>query len=342
MIFDELHNLRNPKRLDWTINEDGGMKGTNKENRVAAAKWLSEHADLRLGTTATPIPNLVRDLWGQLDLIEPGAWGKGFSRFAFRYCAARQGDFGGLDDKGTSNEDELKARLQYVRHHVTREQALGELPPKRRERLLLSRASLVRPGGGAIGEVKKAAKIRDGGKSRMEAELRLAASQKRSVVIEQVVDAVAARMKVTVFTGRRRDAEELEAAIAKKLKRLPRPPESPEYTSWMIHGGVSHEEREDWRAAYMNHDGGCVLVATGQSMGEGIDLQDTDLAIFAMLPYTPREIEQWEGRFARKGQLRPVTIRYLIAEGTYDEHVAQILLRKLPAVANIAESNDAF
>jgi len=336
LVYDEVHNLRNPKRKDWIVLEDGKWKGTSKENRVAAAKWLSKHSQRRLATTATPIPNLVKDLWGQLDLIEDG-WGKGYSKFVFRHCDAKENGWGGLDDKGSSRVPELKERLRFVRHHVTREAALGDLPPKRRERLLISPEQLVRPTAGAIGEVKKAPDDR----TRIEALLRLSASRKRSVVLAMVADAVASGQKVTVFTGRRKDAEQLEAAVAKRLNKLPRRLGTPPYASWMIHGGVSHALREEYRVAYMMHKGGCCLVATGQSMGEGIDLQDTDLAIFAMLPWTPREIEQWEGRFSRKGQKRPVIIRYLIAEGSYDEHVAAILLRKLPAVSEIAESADA-
>ena len=77
------------------------------------------------------------------------------------------------------------------------------------------------------------------------------------------------------------------------------------------------------------------MVATGEAMGEGIDLQDTDLAIMAMLPWTPRAVGQWEARFHRPGMTRPVIVRYLIAEGTVDEHVCEILLGKLPAVADV-------
>ena len=56
-----------------------------------------------------------------------------------------------------------------------------------------------------------------------------------------------------------------------------------------------------------------------------------------MLPWTPRSIRQWEGRFSRLGQKRPVLVSYVISRGTVDEHVADILLDKLPAVATIAD-----
>jgi SNF2 family DNA or RNA helicase len=85
--------------------------------------------------------------------------------------------------------------------------------------------------------------------------------------------------------------------------------------------------------------GPAVLVGTGDAWGEGVNLQDTDLLLIAMLPYTPGQIVQWEGRVARHGQKRPVMIQYLVAEHTVDEHVAGILLEKLPAVEKVSQDD---
>jgi len=60
--------------------------------------------------------------------------------------------------------------------------------------------------------------------------------------------------------------------------------------------------------------------------------------LFAMIPYTHGQVEQAEGRFIRLGQDRPVLICYAIAEGTVDDHVADLLLTKLDAVdATVAQ-----
>jgi len=90
----------------------------------------------------------------------------------------------------------------------------------------------------------------------------------------------------------------------------------------------------------MRSEGPSVLIGTGDAWGEGLNLQDTDLMILAMLPYTPRQIIQWEGRVARLGQKRPVLIRYPICEGTIDERVCAILLGKLPAVEKAVDSDE--
>jgi hypothetical protein len=84
----------------------------------------------------------------------------------------------------------------------------------------------------------------------------------------------------------------------------------------------------------MNHVGPAVLVSTWQAMGESIDLQKTHRAIFAMLPITPRQLLQGEGRFARIGGFES-EVEYMIAEGTADEEYVDLLLPKLPPVASL-------
>jgi SNF2 family DNA or RNA helicase len=321
LVMDEIHNGKSRKRKKWTVSETGRWNGTSLDNRVAAAEILSRRATRRLGTTGTPIPDRVRDLWGQLDLVEPEAWG-GYWRWAKRYCNGREGQYGGLEDSGSSRLPELKARLEWVRDRVPVEVSHGELPEKRREVIYVPPDRLSQPTAGARDEVKTAPDA----ETRLEAMLRLACSRKRREIIEQTVDAVKGGSKVVIFTGRRADCDVLFDQLGTKLKG---------HRVWVAHGGHSTADRDEARTEYMATQTGCVLVATGESMGEGIDLQDTDLAIIAMLPWTPRAVGQWEARFHRPGMTRPVIVRYLIAEGTVDEHVCEILLGKLPAVADV-------
>ena len=109
---------------------------------------------------------------------------------------------------------------------------------------------------------------------------------------------------------------------------------------WSAHGSQSTTARQVIVDRYMAHPGPCVLVATRHAFGESLNLHDTDAALFVMLPYDPGQFRQWEGRFTRLGQKRPVVIYYVIAEGTVDEHVAGILIEKLPAVERIAKDTE--
>jgi len=134
-----------------------------------------------------------------------------------------------------------------------------------------------------------------------------------------------------VFTGRREDCDRLAEDVAKAV--------GPSARIYSGHGGITAGVRDGIQQAYMNDSGPAVLVGTGDAWGEGYNLQDTDLLLIAMLPVTPGAVVQWEGRVARHGQKRPVLIEYLVAEGTVDEHVAEILLKKLPAVEDVARDD---
>jgi len=316
---------RDQSGIEGEVEEVGILPTDNISSDVGkVTKWMTR----RVTSTATPIYNLVRDIWSQLDMLEPFAWG-GYRDFTFRYCDAKKGEYGGIDDKGMSNAEELAIRLQYVFHVVSGAVARAGLPPKRREPWFIPPSEQVEPTGGWKNVIKAAKKSGKG--ADLEVRLMMAASAKRQAILNRISEHLESNHKIVVFTGRRRDCEELYDLI-KGLKG-----KGAAKDVWFAHGEHSQDEREEILQKYIEHLGGCVLVGTGASWGTGIDgMQCTDAAIFAMLPYTPGELDQWEGRFTRTGQDRPVVIYFPIAEGTADEHVATILLDKLPAVDALA------
>jgi len=306
--------------------EDGEEVGLVPLRNVAeSASRLAQAAARRLETTATPIPDRVRDLWGQLDLLEPFAWGS-YRTFAFRHCDAKPGQYGGLDDRGESRIPELDERLCMVKHTVSVAVARAALPPKRRQTWYIAPSEQVAPTGGWKRAIKAAQKR--GPNAMLEIRLAMAASSKRRAIIQRIGECMESGQKVVVFTARKRDADE----IAEGVRKL-RGKSAATGGVWCGHGDHAQTERQKMLAGYVASEGACVLVGTGEAWGTGIDgLQCTDAAIFALLPYTPGQLDQWEGRFTRHGQDRPVTIYYPIAEGTADEHLASILIDKLPAV----------
>lgn len=303
-------------------------------NITSCCSQLSSTANYICCTTATPIKDRVRDLWGQLDLAEPKSWGT-FNEWALRYCNAKPGRFGGLDTTGQSNLTELTNRLVHVTHKIDYRETHRHLPAKRRQSMYIAPEDQCRPSAGFAKQLKAVAKM--GGTALLEVRLAQAASSKRRAILEMVSDHVASGHKVTIFSGRRKDVED----IGNRVKKLDIVKKSKgKIKVWAAHGGNDATERQGIVDQYMESTEACVLVGTGNSFGESLNMQDTDAAFFVMLPYTPGELRQWEGRFCRLGQKRPVTIYYVIAEGTVDEHVADILISKLPAVQKIAEDEE--
>ena len=352
VIFDESHRGKSSKRWEpvplpetddpkvimqqegearsrggFITDGDGGrLMMVPVENTASAAARLARASKRRVCTTATPIKDRVRDLWAQLDLAEPDAWGNA-TCWLNRYCDRKPGTYGGFDTTGSSNLDELADRLNYVVHRIDYAETHRSLPPKRRQSVYVSVEDQVKPTGGFQKELNDAAKR--GASALLEVKLALAASKKRKAVQGLIEDHLNSGHKVVLFTGRRRDCEELGKSFKDVKAKV-----------WSSHGGDSTVVRQEVVDAYMAHPGPCLLVGTGDAFGESINLQDTDAALFVMLPWTPGQVRQWEGRFCRMGQKRPVVIYYVVAEETVDEQVADKLISKLPAVEAVAKDEE--
>ena len=294
-------------------------------NTASAAARLSRAVSKRICTTATPIKDRVRDLWAQLDLAEPNAWGNS-TAWRKRYCDMKPGKYGGMDDRGSSNLGELNERLRTVAHILTYAETHRHLPPKRRQSIYIAPEDQCRPTAGFAKEIREASKR--SASAVLEVKLAQAGSSKRRAVLSMIEDNVRSKQKVVVFTGRRRDCEDLGDRVRKAVKGT---------QVWSAHGGQTTEHRQEIVDAYMRHPGPCVLVGTGHAFGESLNIDDTDAAYFVMLPYTPGQLRQWEGRFHRASTKKSVVITYVIAEGTVDEHIASILIDKLPAVESVAK-----
>ena len=337
VVMDEIHNAKDWKRTEKYLDARGISRRRERRthqgilSRAASTVRLSRLAHRRLGLSATPIRNTLADIWPQLDYLEPEQWGSNWE-FVHQYCAASPGKWGGLDTSGRSNVDELKKRMSTVIHTVDRLEMARELPPKRRRLLYLGPQEQVRSIGYGK-DLRQAAK--QGGTKLFEMKLMEASSRKRRWMLDTVVEDIDDGQKIVILTGRRADCDKLGSAIAKKLSKRGTP-------VFVGHGGTSIRERHAMVETYAKTEDPCVLVGTVDAFGEAIDgLQHTDLVYFVMLPYTPGQVIQAEGRFSRHGSTRPVLITYVVAEGTVDEHVSDILLDKLQTVKVVMDHDEA-
>ena len=332
-VWDEIHWLRRPKHTKAIIQPDGSVRFEGLGNSLDAARKIGAVVPRKLGLTATPIPGRVRDLWTQLDIIEPWQWGS-FHQFGIRYCGGQHNGYG-YEYIGMSNPEELRARLRGIKIRVSRDEVNKHLPKKRREVIRLGIEDQDKPSAMKRDLARARKGLKRGGEeareSYFETLLMEAASRKHSYIEGRILTALKCKQKVTVFSGRRIDCERLAARLKKSADKIPG------CGMWWAHGGTDPSDRDKIRHEYMAHPGPCLLVGTGDAWGESVDLQDTDLALISMLPWTPDKIIQWEGRFSRLGQKRAVLVSYVIARTTADEHVADLLLDKLPHVGEIVE-----
>lgn len=255
LVLDESHRGKQHKRWRAIPLPNGRVRFASLENVSAAASLLSRASHRRHATTGTAVKDRIRDLWGQLDLVEPGAWGT-YRQFTFQHCAGHEGPWG-WDAKGSSNLQELQERMAHVVYAVPYSITHRDLPPARLEVVRLPPEQQNAPSGGWDKEIKDAQKDPH---RKFEVALMVAASRKRGYIVGRVEEATADKQKVVVFTGRRQDTERLGEAIRKKCPA--------DTAVWVGHGGVPEKERDRMVTSYMEHPGPAVLVGTGYVWGE--------------------------------------------------------------------------
>jgi len=364
LIFDEIHTHGNSKRWRAVHNVDGTVRfekrktsasrnpnsQVNRHARAVAVMEVSriKSVRLRMGLTATPLDDgRPRRLWSQLDLLAPGGFSHSYSNFAHRYCAARPGTYGGLDDSGSSHIEELKARCSFMVHEVPYSESHSSLPSTRVQVDYLTNTELNRADRfsddqtftQAVRQMNKEAGNRPEGRERVvEARLAEACSRKRKYVIEEAIEGLKGGGKVVIFTARRRETELWAHQLRQQLSKGDEAQK--DVPVWMAHGGVSETERDEMVDAFRQSDKACCLVATGQSVGTGVDgMQTANLAIFAMLPWKPGDFLQWKGRFDRLGG-SPTLLKVVVAQGTYDERVVQILVDKFGPIETFLKADE--
>jgi SNF2 family DNA or RNA helicase len=260
--------------------------------------------------TGTPMPNYVRDLWAQLDVLTKGLAGKYWS-FAQKYCDAKQAAYGWVD-KGSSNTEELGRRLSFFALGRSKASVQLELPEKRREIMRVDVALVAATKADAKDALAKA-KVVSGA-------LRATAKAKRPAVVAQAVEAMQAGQKVIVFTYHREQAAAVAQAVKDNVDRG---------TILCVHGDLSPEGRDKQAEVFRDCSAPACFVATIDSVGVAISLVGADLMIFGDLLYEPWKLLQAEGRGHRHGSTCRLLVRYVVATGTIDEALAESVLAKL-------------
>ena len=108
-----------------------------------------------------------------------------------------------------------------------------------------------------------------------------------------------------------------------------------------IHGGMAWPEREEQVEFFRRSGGARYLVAT-DAAGEGINLQFCRLMVNYDVPWNPARLEQRMGRIHRYRQRHDVHIVNLVAGGTHEGRVLQVLFEKLEAIRDELRSDKVF
>jgi SNF2 family DNA or RNA helicase len=308
---------------------------------------------LVLALTGTPVTNKPAEYAAQLEMLGRLKDFGGKMGFYRRYCAAFRDKWGHWHLEGNSNLDELNEKLRstcYVRR--VKEQVLLDLPPVVQAPMLISGAA------GAMTEYRKAeanivewlveraaqiaeelgvsvksAKVR----ARMAAESnehlvkmsvlrRLAARAKMEAINEWVEQVVGEGRKVVIAAHHREIVDEL----------------SHKFGGLRIQGGQDVAEVEEHKARFMKESCAAapVIVLSIQAAKTGHTLTSAQDVLFVELPWNWADVEQTYSRCHRLGQEGSVTATYMLAAGTVDEEIYDMVQRKRSVVAAATDGGE--
>lgn len=334
-VFDEAQEVKHPMATG--------------RHRAAVATRLSRQApNGALCLTGTPLMNRPSEMWRLLHLADPKTW-PAFEAYQERYLRGRKGHEVGRSMRTAAGKverlDELQAAVAPVMLRRMKHQVLKDLPPKSRRSVLVelddaSMAHYRRAETDVVGWLRALGKDRRA----------IAAMKAQSLV------------KLTMLR-RIASVGKLRRAIPEYLRNWFRAGSGGEplvifgyHTEVMLGiwkicaslklratgiGGSEGPEKRQRAIDAFQRGLADVFLAPIKSAGVGLNLQRASESLFVERIWTPSGMLQAEDRIHRIGQTKPVTITYLDAKDTVDEHLAEVLDEKYRLIKAVVDDEAA-
>ena len=320
-IGDEAHLLRGRAAL--------GRRGRTKRDKFIQA---TTHVPQVWFATGTPIFGRRADLWGLLDALTYGLYGRPFFTFDAYYCGGHKGDgkrtFGWINDGGDERADEeLRQRMSFFMLKRQRKDIQKFLPPKTRQVLYVETEKALPRGKGNIAEA-----------------LRSTCAMKIPAVVDGVMTDMMNGDKTVVFTYLRSNAEEVTKAIAAAMKakggEVATRMKAVNARVWSVSGDEAVDVRFKQAQAFREHAGAGVMIATIGSMQVALSLKGAVSVHFADLDYNPTPLLQAEDR-PYDEHMRGLAIIYYAVRGSIDEHVIAAVLPRMETQEKVMNEDAA-
>lgn len=321
IVFDEAHLLKEPT--------------PTKGHRAAVATRLAKRIGRPVLLTGTPLLNRPDELWRLLHMVDPRQW-PDYSDFRQRYCTSPDSDEKHLRNIVTTHGqakriDELHASaMPYMLRRLRKNALADQVPEKTRRRVYVQ--------------------LDEHDRKHYDAAERDVVSWLRRISTDAKAAQAARGQAVVKLTMLRRIA-----AIGKLRKGIPdylhawfrdtdRPLVIFAYHRQVLNGTVDickrlglkvatirgrDNDKQRQRSVDMFQGGFAdVFIAPIRSAGVGLNLQRASDVLCLERLWTPSLMNQAESRVHRIGQRNHVTVTYLDAQDTVDEHIAVVLQAK--------------
>ncbi|WP_436840254.1 SNF2-related protein [Streptomyces flavofungini] len=328
VVADEAQHVKNP------------YSATAKELRSIGAR-------ARVALTGTPVENNLSELWAILDWTTPGLLGK-LGTFRTRYAQAVES---GSDPAAAERLSQL-VRPFLLRRRKSDPGIAPELPPKtetdRAVSLSAEQAGLyeavVRETlaeiSGADGFARRGliVKLLTGLKQicnhpaqyLKEDKPRITGRSGKLELLDELLDTILSEdASVLVFTQYVQMARLIEQHLSSRGIR-----------SQFLHGGTPVAEREAMVRRFQDGEVPVFLLSL-KAAGTGLNLTRAEHVVHYDRWWNPAVEAQATDRAYRIGQTQPVQVHRLIAEGTIEDRIAEMLLRKRELADAVLGSGEA-
>ncbi|MEU2198416.1 DEAD/DEAH box helicase [Streptomyces fimicarius] len=328
VVIDEAQHVKNPH------------SATAKQLRTIGAR-------ARVALTGTPVENNLSELWAILDWTTPGLLGR-LGTFRTRYAAAVEGG----DDPGAAERLAALVRPFLLRRRKSDPGIAPELPPKtetdRAVSLTPEQTGLYEA---VVRETLAEISAADGFERRglvmklltalkqicnhpaqylKEEQPRIADRSGKIELLDELLDTILAEQgSVLVFTQYVQMARLLEEHLTARG-----------VGTQFLHGGTPVARREEMVARFQAGEAPVFLLSL-KAAGTGLNLTRAGHVVHFDRWWNPAVEAQATDRAYRIGQTQPVQVHRLIAEGTIEDRIAEMLARKQGLADAVLGSGEA-
>ncbi|MFF7254419.1 DEAD/DEAH box helicase [Streptomyces microflavus] len=328
VVTDEAQHVKNPH------------SATAKQLRTIGAR-------ARVALTGTPVENNLSELWAILDWTTPGLLGR-LGTFRTRYAAAVEGG----NDPGAAERLATLVRPFLLRRRKSDPGIAPELPPKTETDRAVSltaeqtglyeavvRETLAEISGadgferrGLVMKLLTALKqiCNHPAQYLKEERPRIADRSGKVELLDELLDTILAEQgSVLVFTQYVQMARLLEEHLAARGVR-----------TQFLHGGTPVARREEMVNRFQAGEAPVFLLSL-KAAGTGLNLTRAGHVVHFDRWWNPAVEAQATDRAYRIGQTQPVQVHRLIAEGTIEDRIAEMLARKQGLADAVLGSGEA-
>lgn len=351
------------------VDESHFVKDTSAQRTVATIA-ISGVVQNAICLTGTPIDNRPKELWSQIQIVNKSVAPKFFD-YGLRYCGAFQKPAAKgqmvWDFSGVSNIAELDKLLRTtIMIRRTKEQVLTELPPKTRTMIPFvvedSQDKLYRKEeASAMDRLREIRKEREEWKaviySLAEADRKAyvakhAEKASRQAGLKDMAIGEIEKLKEAAVNAKFDECIEFTAGLQetqgkilvfavhhKTIDRIVTACKAKGIKTDYVDGRVTGMARQSVLDAFQEGDLE-ILVCGIRAVSIGANLVACHTVVFIELDWTPGIHSQAEDRTHRIGQMKAVTVYYLLLLGSIEEKIAKMIDSKREVVNSILGEGD--